>query len=325
MVAGDGCLPPLLAPLPAAPARQSGRGALRRRARRPRGGAPEVELHRPRGSGDAVAARRLRRGQCRDDRPRRDRQRPAGCGGHVRRGRAAGRALGRSEPDRRALSRADRLATPSTGRTTSTQLVAAIERALEHPDELAAERRRISREVVGEVDGHAVDRIVKAVTRCTARGRVAMTRPPADRLVLYSSSRSTPSTGSRSRRSSAATTSVPSCSQRARAAASERARGSRRRRSRLVGRAAYRRPAHAARLETDQAHLARPPAPSARSGRDLGAGGADRPVPARDPRLLPRQAASADRHRRLREHLPASASSRSSGSRAARSGHASTS
>jgi hypothetical protein len=44
------------------------------------------------------------------------------------------------------------------------QLVAAIERALARPDELAAERARVSREVVGEVDGHAVDRIVKAVT-----------------------------------------------------------------------------------------------------------------------------------------------------------------
>jgi hypothetical protein len=44
------------------------------------------------------------------------------------------------------------------------RLVAAIERALERPDELASERRRISREIVGEVDGHAVDRIVEAVT-----------------------------------------------------------------------------------------------------------------------------------------------------------------
>jgi hypothetical protein len=34
---------------------------------------------------------------------------------------------------------------------------------LAHPDELAAERRRVAREVVGEVDGHAADRVVEAI------------------------------------------------------------------------------------------------------------------------------------------------------------------
>ncbi len=48
------------------------------------------------------------------------------------------------------------------------QLTAAIERALERPDELAAERRRVAHEVVGEVDGRAVERIVQAVTEALA-------------------------------------------------------------------------------------------------------------------------------------------------------------
>ena len=42
-------------------------------------------------------------------------------------------------------------------------LVAGIERALADRDEYAEERRRVVREVMGEVDGHAVDRIVAAI------------------------------------------------------------------------------------------------------------------------------------------------------------------
>jgi UDP-N-acetylglucosamine:LPS N-acetylglucosamine transferase len=45
------------------------------------------------------------------------------------------------------------------------EVVAGIERALERPDELAAERQRIAREVVGEVDGRAAERVVTAITR----------------------------------------------------------------------------------------------------------------------------------------------------------------
>jgi CDP-Glycerol:Poly(glycerophosphate) glycerophosphotransferase len=45
-------------------------------------------------------------------------------------------------------------------------LVAAIERALEHPGEHAAERRRVSLDAVGEVDGRAVERIVDAIVDC---------------------------------------------------------------------------------------------------------------------------------------------------------------
>ena len=43
------------------------------------------------------------------------------------------------------------------------EVVAGIERALANPGELAEERRRIAREVVGEVDGHAADRVVDAI------------------------------------------------------------------------------------------------------------------------------------------------------------------
>ena len=38
-----------------------------------------------------------------------------------------------------------------------------IERALAQPGELAAERARAAREVVGEVDGHAAERVADAV------------------------------------------------------------------------------------------------------------------------------------------------------------------
>lgn len=42
-------------------------------------------------------------------------------------------------------------------------LFAAIERALADPGEFEDERRRVAREVMGEVDGHAVDRVVSAI------------------------------------------------------------------------------------------------------------------------------------------------------------------
>jgi hypothetical protein len=42
-------------------------------------------------------------------------------------------------------------------------LVAAIERALAHPEEQAAERRRVALDAVGEVDGRAVERVVDAI------------------------------------------------------------------------------------------------------------------------------------------------------------------
>ncbi len=47
-------------------------------------------------------------------------------------------------------------------------VTAALERALAHPDELAAERRRVAREVVGEVDGRAAERVADAIVGTVA-------------------------------------------------------------------------------------------------------------------------------------------------------------
>jgi CDP-Glycerol:Poly(glycerophosphate) glycerophosphotransferase len=56
-------------------------------------------------------------------------------------------------------------------RATSFDAVAAgIERALERPDELAVERRRVAREVVGEVDGRAAERVVDAALSAIGAG-----------------------------------------------------------------------------------------------------------------------------------------------------------
>ncbi len=43
------------------------------------------------------------------------------------------------------------------------EVVAGVERSLADPGELAAERRRLAYEVVGETDGHAADRVVDAI------------------------------------------------------------------------------------------------------------------------------------------------------------------
>jgi CDP-glycerol glycerophosphotransferase (TagB/SpsB family) len=43
------------------------------------------------------------------------------------------------------------------------EVVAGLDRALAAPDELADARRRVVREVVGELDGHAADRVVDAI------------------------------------------------------------------------------------------------------------------------------------------------------------------
>ena len=44
-------------------------------------------------------------------------------------------------------------------------VVAGIERGLAQPDELAQERARAAREVVGDVDGAAASRVVDAVVK----------------------------------------------------------------------------------------------------------------------------------------------------------------
>ena len=50
------------------------------------------------------------------------------------------------------------------------EVVAGIERALEHPDELSEERRQAVERVVGAVDGHAAERVVDAVAEALADG-----------------------------------------------------------------------------------------------------------------------------------------------------------
>jgi hypothetical protein len=49
------------------------------------------------------------------------------------------------------------------------EVAAGIDRALDRPDELADERRRVARDVVGEVDGHAADRVVEAILGTVGR------------------------------------------------------------------------------------------------------------------------------------------------------------
>jgi len=43
------------------------------------------------------------------------------------------------------------------------EVVAGIERALAHPEELAGERHRVARGVVGDVDGRAGERVADAI------------------------------------------------------------------------------------------------------------------------------------------------------------------
>ena len=49
------------------------------------------------------------------------------------------------------------------------EVIAGVERALAHPDELADERRRVARRVVGDVDGRAGERVVDAIVTTIER------------------------------------------------------------------------------------------------------------------------------------------------------------
>ena len=51
------------------------------------------------------------------------------------------------------------------------EFASALERALENPSELQAERQRVSKEVVGEIDGRAAERVVAAIRDTLARSR----------------------------------------------------------------------------------------------------------------------------------------------------------
>ena len=50
------------------------------------------------------------------------------------------------------------------------ELVARLEQALDNPSELQAERQRVSREVVGEIDGRAAERVVSVIERALMPG-----------------------------------------------------------------------------------------------------------------------------------------------------------
>jgi hypothetical protein len=49
------------------------------------------------------------------------------------------------------------------------ELVVAVEGALSSPAKLRAERQRVAREVVGEIDGRAAERVVTAIRQAVAR------------------------------------------------------------------------------------------------------------------------------------------------------------
>ena len=48
------------------------------------------------------------------------------------------------------------------------EVVSGIERSLLHPDELSGERQRVAREVVGEIDGRAAQRVADAILEVVA-------------------------------------------------------------------------------------------------------------------------------------------------------------
>ena len=60
------------------------------------------------------------------------------------------------------------------------EVVAGIERALAHPDELAEARRRVVRDVVGEVDGRAAERVVASILEAVRISPAGVPEAPAD-------------------------------------------------------------------------------------------------------------------------------------------------
>jgi hypothetical protein len=52
------------------------------------------------------------------------------------------------------------------------ELVEALGRSLENPGELEVERKRVARNVVGEVDGRAAERVVQAICAAVGLDRV---------------------------------------------------------------------------------------------------------------------------------------------------------
>ncbi len=150
------------APLPAASTRRRLARTLRGRARISGRRGPGALVHGSRDPCDAAPARRLRRCERRHDPARQPRERPARGLRAVRRGRLARRAARGAERDREHYF--DLVHSDAFLRATSfEEVVSGIDRALEQPTALAAERARVARDVVGEVDGRAAERVVDAI------------------------------------------------------------------------------------------------------------------------------------------------------------------
>ncbi len=145
------------------------------KTRRLRAGA---ELHRPRGAHGPPPARGCSRHQRGDDPARRARQRTPGRVRSLRRRRSSRRVVGGEERRRRALPGARGLRRILHGRELRARWSPGIERALDRPEELADARRRAVREVVGEVDGRAAERVVDAIAGALIRQPSAV-RPAA--------------------------------------------------------------------------------------------------------------------------------------------------
>ena len=141
----------------------SGRSGSRRRSRVPGARGAGAELHGPRDARDPAPARRLRRRERGHDPARRlVNDRPAVCVLYDE-GAPAGESSGAEERHRRALRGARGARTPSTAPSGSRRSSPGSSARSRDPDELAAERARVAREVVGEVDGRAAERVVDAI------------------------------------------------------------------------------------------------------------------------------------------------------------------
>ena len=161
----------LPAPLPAASARRRLARALRGRARMPGRRGPGALVHRPRDARDAAPARRLRRGERRDDPARQPRERPARGLRAVRRGRLARRAARRAERHRQALLRPRSTRTRSCARRASRRSSPGSTARSRNRPRSRRSARRVASDVVGEVDGRAAERVVDAIVAVeSARG-----------------------------------------------------------------------------------------------------------------------------------------------------------
>ncbi len=166
----DGAARALPAPLPAASARHAS-GASASRARS--GDRRASHVQEPSFTDLEELATllqhvRLRRRERGDDPARRARQRPPGRLRPLRRGRSAGRALGGEERHRRALRGARRVGRLLPRGRASTRSCAGSSGRWPHPASSRRARGASSREVVGEVDGRAAERVVDAIVRTVA-------------------------------------------------------------------------------------------------------------------------------------------------------------